>query len=343
MQNHIPNSLQMDDEELIILAAPGARDHYYTDYEAAIFDFHVEFVRKILEQGDQVLILVPGWSYDRYVEALGEKHIILAPMQDIWIRDFTAVNPENPLLFRYSAAGQGGGIKGQSEADFVQQKFLDWLAPAELRFRQILAINDGGNWVEDGAGNLVLSRKFLRDNHFSEKQARKYLQDETGVTHIAFIEADEQGGLEHADGVVSFIGPNHLLVNDYSDDRVYERQLHHDLKKGLPGVKLTKIVTAYSDQDIYDSRFGSACGLYTNALVTPRHIYLPQFGLPEDVVAIRQLTAVTDKRIIPVQSSAICAMGGGVRCMSWQLRGENKKRLLRQLERLAVADKRYTP
>jgi hypothetical protein len=37
----------------------------------------------------------------------------------------------------------------------------------------------------------------------------------TGAKQIAFIEADEQGGLEHADGVVSLVDQNTLVINAY--------------------------------------------------------------------------------------------------------------------------------
>ena len=81
----------------------------------------------------------------------------------------------------------------------------------------------------------------------------------------------------------------------------------------------------------YDDRFGSACGLYTNALVTPNRIYLPQFGIPEDAIALAVVQAATEREVIPVASQMVCHMGGGVRCMSWQLRGENATALLRHL------------
>lgn len=81
--------------------------------------------------------------------------------------------------------------------------------------------------------------------------------------------------MEHADGVVSFVDTNTLIINSYPEDVEYAKQLKADLKRGLPDVKIHKIITPYDGSIIYDKQFGSACGLYTNALVTPQHIYLP--------------------------------------------------------------------
>ena len=184
----------------------------------------------------------------------------------------------------------------------------------------------------------MVSTKFLDDNHLSEEQAREKLQRLTGAKYIAFIEADEQGGLEHADGIVSFIAPNTIIINDYAEDPDYMTDLKRSLKQGLPGVKLHELVMVYNGKHIYDGRFGSACGLYTNMLVTKKRIYFPQFGIPEDKIALEELQALTTKEIIPVLSSQVCDMGGGVRCMSLQLRGKNAEKLLHYAHEHAKTD-----
>lgn len=121
-------------------------------------------------------------------------------------------------MFRYTAAGQGGGRKGQSEADYVQDALAELIEAAGGVVPESDLLNDGGNFVDDYAGNAVVSRKFLRDNKLSEAEARKRIRTATGVKQIAFIEADEQGGLEHADGVVAFVGDNTLVINSYPED-----------------------------------------------------------------------------------------------------------------------------
>ena len=316
--------------ELIVLASPPTlQDSYYDDVAEDIFDFHISFAREIIKHGDEVLILANEDFYDDYVAKLGEDKVLLAPMLDIWMRDFTVLNTVKPVMFRYSAAGQGGS---QVDSDVVQEEFAAFLEDAGLVFAETDLINDGGNYVDDGKGNVVISKKFLRDNRLRADEARKQISRLAGVTNIAFIEADEQGGLEHADGVVSFIDENTLIVNAYPDNRAYSKQLEADLRAGLPGVEIHEIVAPYDGSDIYDDRFGSACGLYTNALVTPDRIYLPQFGIPEDEIALRQIRAVTTKEVVPVLSRGVCPMGGGVRCMSLQLRGSDAHHLLRYVK-----------
>lgn len=314
--------------ELIVLAAPVSNDDYYHDVEENIIDFQINYAKKIIANGDDVLILSDRKNYSRYHASLDSKHILLYPMDDIWMRDFTIVNPLHPVMFRYTAEGQGSGIEGQAQADEVQDNFLALAKKAKLSFTKTDLLNDGGNFVSDEIGNAVISRKFLRDNHLSEKEARKELKSLMGLKNIAFIEADEQVGLEHADGIVSFVENNVLVINAYPEDKAYSKELKSDLQNALPGVEIHEIMTPYDGSDIYDSRFGSACGLYTNMLVTKDHIYLPQFGIAEDAIALKQVQALTSKKVIPVLSSQVCKMGGGVRCMSLQLNGENASKLL---------------
>jgi len=328
-----PAAPARDSSELIILAAPPTGSDYYTGVEADIFDFHIAYAKAILEAGDDVLILSPKRHEAAYRGALGAAYVVRNTQQDIWIRDFGLANPAAAVMFHYTAAGQGGGRSGQSDADYVQEIFAGLADNAGLSFAESELLNDGGNWVDDYAGRVVISRKFLTDNDLTEAQARTVLRAETGAAHIAFIDADEQGGLEHADGVVAFVDANVLVINTYGQDPDYAEALEADLRAGLPGVEIHKITTPYDGSQIYDQRFGSACGLYTNMLVTPQRIYLPQFGIPEDALALQQVRAVTSKTVIPVSSQQVCHMGGGVRCMAMQLRGENAARLRAYLDR----------
>lgn len=320
---------RMTDAELIVLAAAPADDPYYADYADAIRAFHIAYINAIVSHGDDVLVLGDAASLEKYRPEIDDAHLALAPQEDIWMRDFSPSNAHASVMFRYTAEGQGGGARGQRDADAVQDVLAALLERAGVSFGESDLLNDGGNFVEDGDGRVIVSRKFLHDNGLSEEDGRAALGEIEGVREVAFIDADEQGGLEHADGVAAFIAPNVVVVNAYPGDPDYAKALHDDLRAGLPGVEIHEIVAPYDGSVIHDNRFGSACGLYVNMLVTPRRIYLPQFGVPEDQTAIATLAQWTDKEIVPVSSAGVCPMGGGVRCMSQQLRGEGAQKLLR--------------
>ncbi|MCI5046810.1 MAG: agmatine deiminase family protein [Aquisalinus sp.] len=315
-----------DQSELIVVAAPRHDDPYYAEEKQNIFDFHIAYAA-VIAGHDDFLVLTDAETYPAYVQVLGEARVAIAPQSDIWLRDFGLSNMTAPVMFRYTAEGQGGKAKGQADADDVQDIIAELTEVTGLTYKESDLLNDGGNFVDDYHGRAVLSRKFLRDNNLEESEARGILIEATGLSHIAFIEADEQGGLEHADGVVAFIDPNVLVINTYPEDPEYAADLRAQLRADLPDVVIHEIVTPHDDSKVVDDRFGSACGLYTNMLVTPDRIYFPQFDIPEDQEALESIRRWTSKEVIPVPSGKVCHMGGSVRCMSWQLRGENAAKL----------------
>ena len=130
--------------ELIILAAPGGRDPYYADVADQIFDFHVNYAQRILAAGDDVIVLTDAQVYDDYASALGAAHVSVNPQLDIWARDFGSANAEAPVMFRYTAAGQGGGRRGQSDADAVQEVLAVAADASGMGYQISDLLNDGG-------------------------------------------------------------------------------------------------------------------------------------------------------------------------------------------------------
>ncbi len=320
-QSDMDKDSMRGEKELIIVAAPRTQDPYYAGVRKDIIAFHRGYGAAV-QKGDDFLVLTDIDHYADYVAALGPESVVVAPQEDIWIRDFGLSNVTAPVLFHYTAEGQGGGRNGQSEADHVQSVFKALVKQAGLIFSVSQWRNDGGNYVDDYAGRIIISRKFLRDNSLTEATGRARILDETGARHVAFIDADTQGGLEHADGVVAFIAPNVVVLNRYPEDPDYAARLRADLEAGLPGVTLHELIAPYDGSETYDRRFEPACGLYTNMLVTPERIYLPQFGIREDSIALNSVRAWTEKEVIPVPAQGVCHLGGGLRCLSWQLRGD---------------------
>lgn len=219
MDSEPVNKLQLN-KELIVLSAPVTGDPCYADVADEIFDFHIQYARQIIGR-DNALILVDDGAYDRYARELGKEFVKVAPMADIWLRDFGLSNAQHPIMFRYSAEGQGRGKKGQRDADIVQEQLAMVADKANISFLETELLNDGGNFVDDYEGNVVISRKFLRDNALTEEQARRLLRRLINIENVAFIDSDEQGGLEHADGVVAFVDTNTLIINSYNNDPQY--------------------------------------------------------------------------------------------------------------------------
>lgn len=309
------------DGELIILAAPLVEDPYYQDVAGEIFAFHVSFATAV-KSPDRTLILADEANHDAYADALPDAYVMTFPQGDIWTRDFAPVDPLSPVMMRYPRQGTDGGRFTQKYADAVQGGLYDLTRESRLAMtRSDLNLN-GGDFVYDGDGRLVVSRTFLKDNGLSPAQGRTALRRATNATDIAFIDAKAQTGLEQADSVLSFIAPNTLVIHRFPDDFDYAETLKTTLRNALPGVTIHEIETRYDPKAALDTRFRSTCGLYTDMVVTPTRIFVPVFGREADKTVLSQLHSWTDKQLVPVDTSRICTLGGGLRTMSWQLRGE---------------------
>ena len=50
-------------DELIVLASPQIHDAYYAKVIDDIFDFHIDYAKKIIKNGDNVVILTDQYLY----------------------------------------------------------------------------------------------------------------------------------------------------------------------------------------------------------------------------------------------------------------------------------------
>ncbi len=102
----------------------------------------------------------------------------------------------------------------------------------------------------------------------------------------------------------------------------------NSLNKNLTEVKIIEI-TGNGYEDNYFDSYASACGIYVNSLVTKNYIYVPIFNNEYDDEALKIIKNNTDKNVIAVDAKKIAFLGGSVRCLSWQLTGENANKLIK--------------
>ena len=74
--------------------------------------------------------------------------------------------------------------------------------------------------------------------------------------------------------------------------------------------------------------FESACGVNLNSVLTYENIYVPIFNMVHDEGVVNIIKQNTTNSVIPINAEGVCAMGGSVRCLTWQLAGENAEKLI---------------
>ncbi|MDD2240043.1 MAG: agmatine deiminase family protein [Kiritimatiellae bacterium] len=317
-----PSNVAAPARSLIVLAAPPTADRYYEPLRQAILEFQTAYARRILGR-DNVVILGDRATLRELAQTLPADILLEAPMRDIWTRDFFPVLPDKPILFRYAAAAQSGS---QARADRTQADVVQLAHRLTLDIQQVPWILDGGNVVANGDGRAIVSDRFLTDNHLDRTQALALLHEHLGADQIAILPADPDDRLGHADGIAAFLGTNTVAITQGHDN--YHDAVVHQLRSAFPGIQIIEL--AWDEvNDAFDPEYGSATGLHLNATLTDRFLYVPVYGRESDARALEQIRAATDRVVVPVDAAQVGRLGGSVRCLGAQMKGDNARRLIK--------------
>lgn len=315
------SNIHDDGRMLIVISAPTADNEYYANVYEDIIAFDIAYAKAVMGH-DNIIVLGDSKALKKLRKELPEDILLHAAMRDIWMRDFTTIHPYKPIQFRYSAAAQSGS---QEDADWVQDGFNNFAEKNGIDYPYTDLILDGGNVVDNHNGKIVITDRFLIDNDLNKDQAKQILKKALHAQEVAIIPVDDPKGLAHADGMIMFIDENTLVLNQY--DEPFRTDIIQELKTSFPSINIVEI-TAEWDNSSWDKKFSSACGIYVNSLMTIQNIYLPTFGNKLDTDIRKQIAPHTSKKIISIPAEQVCFMGGSVRCLGWQLHGNQAKILI---------------
>jgi agmatine/peptidylarginine deiminase len=311
-----------DDRMLLVLSAPSIHDTYYTSAFQMIVDFQINYAKAIYGN-DNVVIIVNKDTKPYYENELPEDVLITADVFDIWVRDFTTVNPLNPVQFKYTDASMT-----EQESIEVQNSFKSLADRFDIQRETANLFLDGGNIVDNYDGKIITTTRFLEDNNLTVSEAKQELISLLNATAVAIIEPDDEI-LAHSDGMVMWLDEKILLVNDYSEEPVFRSLVLEELRSSFPNTTIIEIPVQYAQNSPgqWDG-FESACGINLNSVLTFKNIYVPIFNMSHDQQALNIIRDNTSHKVISINAEEVCAMGGSVRCLTWQLTGQNAERLI---------------
>ncbi len=308
------NTIQKD-KMLIVIAAPSVEDPYYEEAFQGIIEFDISYAKAVMDH-DNIIVLADKETIPYLQDHLPDDVILEAEVLDIWMRDFTTVHPNKMVQFVYD----------RPEETYIQESFNYFLKENEVKFKRSKLKVDGGNVVDNGAGKVILTDKvFQRNPDLTEEEVLIKIEKLLGATEIAIIPMDDEY-LGHSDGMAMFVEDNTLLVNTYHDEPALKQEILTNLKEYLANIKIVEIEgSGYGEKH---GKYASACGIYVNSVVTNNYIYTPIFGSAKDKHAVETIQHNTDKTVITINAEEVCYLGGNVRCLSWQLTGNNAKNLI---------------
>ena len=317
----VDRSFGLAETTLIVLSAPSVKNRYYKSIFPQIIDYMSNFIN-LVQGKDEAVILVDSQTWHYFDGKVPKNVRILANIEDIWIRDFAPVIPSEQVKFRYNP-----DYLRNSVARSVDKSFLQWLSKNALNVKQSSNIVlDGGNVVDNPNGTrVILTDRILKDNpRLSKIEAKNQLKNLLNVEQVAIIPEMKGDTTGHADGVVMWSNDNKILFQEVAEPE--RSRILDELRTSFPGVNIVEI------PDYYQHRtwkgFTSACNIFVNSIVTDRFIYVPTFNGPHDQSTISLIQTHTSKQVVSIPAEKVCFMGGSVRCLSWQVKGSLKKRIL---------------
>jgi agmatine/peptidylarginine deiminase len=227
--------------------------------------------------------------------------------RDIWIRDW---GPVAQTYFRYEPSYAPGSYSQRSVAS--ARRHLN----QHLGFtpREIPLILEGGNLVHSQRIAIVTEEKIFADNrHLTPREIERVILS-LGFEKVIFIPIEPDDTVGHADGIVQFLGPDVLLVNDYvqPEFRAYRRRLYRRLEAANMGVEIVPFPW-FCTNERHDGIW-SAVGCYINLISTPRGIIYPTFSHPFDDRVAELLDGLTPLPKRSVEATALARLGGALHC-----------------------------
>jgi len=316
------NNVNNENRNLIVLCPPSVKNSYYKKYFNELVDFYISYTNIIINR-DNIIIIIDKLTISYYKDKIPNDIILLEVVDDIWIRDFSTVFPKNPLLFNYKAKYLGG-----NQGREIQDSFKKIIKKYSLQVNETNIALDGGNFVDNGVDSAIITDRIFIDNkNMKEDDIIKEIKEKTGLKHISIIPSEIGDKIAHSDGMVSFLDRDNLLITDYSNQPEFKNLVDKAIKRDISDkIKMDEVINCGTDKE-HDG-FSSAEGIYVNSLVTNNYIYMPTFGIKGDDEAFEKIKSKTAKEVIKIDVSKVCFLGGSLRCMSWQLVGENSKKLI---------------
>ena len=290
-----PSNQAAPDRMLLVLSAPSIHDTYYRPAFELIKEFQINYAKSILGN-DNVVILVDADTLPHYSSRLPADVLLTEDVRDIWMRDFTTANPLAPRQFTYTSASMT-----PTQSREVQNSFIAFANRYGIERTTTTLQLDGGNLVDDYAGKVITTTRFLTDNALTAAQGKAALKNLLGATQVAIVDPDEPV-LAHSDGMVMWLDDKTLLVNNYAPTNAALRtSVLNELTTSFPGTKIIEVPVQNVDNPPGQwTGFSSACGVNVNSVLTYKNIYVPTFAMSHDSAFLDIVRANTNKKIIPV-------------------------------------------
>ncbi len=321
----------MTQQNLIALVYPyGILNRYMRFYDEFLKDY-------LFKLQDEIRIIIIACSHqseqlikDKFPENNYET-IVIPEAVDIWIRDWAPVplNSNGDDYIYLKPDFKTGYYNG------MYQSYIPKLNKAGSKLAEYLGIktiplplkSDGGNFAYNGKDTVILTNRIISNNEsLSIRQIEDYFKQIPGIEKVIFIPVEPGDVTGHTDGTVRFIDEETVVIaaypKKYSSENLYTCNLAEELGKQLGNnYKIIQIENEIISDESPRAVTPSATGNYINFLKLGNKIFLPQYGIHQDLSAYKtlkyELPACEIIRVNIKDILQISKDGGVLNCITW--------------------------
>lgn len=331
------------DNQRLLLAWPYRRDVWRNHAEPAR-EVIAELARLISHYTPVTILVHPDYQGSVPEKLHDYCSVIVERYDDIWLRDtlplwFSKKRQRSGIVFQFDG---WGGVQSAVECDRALASQLSLKLERSLSVCDL--VTEGGAFTHNGQGNWLvgLSSIIQRNPSLSKEVIKSKLNDCFSGEFLSFFEgsltADETQG--HMDNMALFLDENTLIYAVTKDESHPDYRTCGRLAEFIEllpdsiqkvGVPLPKPLWPTHDERASLEQLQTSLNRtedlpllcsYINVLQTDALVIVPEFGLPEDTIALSIIREVLpDKTVLSVPARELVLGGGGLHCISHNLAG----------------------
>ena len=234
--------------------------------------------------------------------------------QDIWCRDYMPIQvaEDRFVQFRYAP-------------DYLTGKYRHLRADGQIgpslpvirKVDRSEIVLDGGNIVR-WKDTAILTDKIYEENfRMGRRKLEAELRRVLEAKRLIIIPVEPGDVTGHSDGVVRFVGPASVILNDYSGvDVPYRRSI----MRRLIGAGLAVVEIPYHPVSDCSGGMPSAVGNYMNFLSVRDLVIIPSYGLSGDERAFAIIASIFQGYAVRrLDCGDLASAGGVLNCATWTI------------------------
>lgn len=288
-------------------------------------------VIKAIQRFEPVQVLTsPATLAEAKATLPGGSNLIMVDLDDSWIRDNGPIFVSSPsgdvamVDFKFNAWG--------SKSAYVTDDAVPKVLSEKLDIRRYPAsmVLEGGSFSVDGEGTLLTTEQCLlnenRNADMSRVEIETDLKDFLGVKKIIWLGQGQADDVTdgHVDGVACFCSPGKIMVartkdhHDPNHDSLEDNRARLETETDAKGRSIELIEIVQPRPREYEGLVITPG--YINHYVLNGGVVAPEFGIPEDSLAIDTLVSVySDREVVSVHVGHVEIGGGGIHCITQQI------------------------